>query len=121
MAGWLLAILRPSDEGTAPSNAEALALLADFCAGLLHPELPTPPRVEAMRSVSTLIPHYQETVLYALSSADARRVLERAAASSAGGSGGGSVGGTAQRNGAVASTLPALEGNLAEDEVLFKK
>ncbi|GFR52418.1 hypothetical protein Agub_g14990 [Astrephomene gubernaculifera] len=95
VTSWLLAILRPSDEGTAPTNSEALALLADFCSGLLHPGLPTAPRVERMRSVTTLIPHYQETVLYALSSSDARRVLE-------------------------ASGATALEGNLADDEVLFK-
>ncbi|KAG2496933.1 hypothetical protein HYH03_004939 [Edaphochlamys debaryana] len=95
VSSWLLAILRPTDEGTAPSNAEAVALLADFCSGLVNPDMPEAPRVDAMRSVSTLIPHYQETVLYALSSADARRVLERAGAS-------------------------ALEGSLAEDEVLFK-
>ncbi len=59
VASWLLAILRPTDEGTAPSNQEAVALLADFCAGLRNPDLPTPPRVEAMRAVTTLIPHYQ--------------------------------------------------------------
>jgi hypothetical protein len=59
VATWLLAILRPTDEGAAPSSPEALALLTNFAQGLLHPDLPAPPPVAAMRSVTTLIPHYQ--------------------------------------------------------------
>jgi hypothetical protein len=47
----------------------------------------------------------QETVLYALSAGDARRVLEQAAA--AAGDGGGKV--------------QPLEGGLADDEVLFRR
>ncbi|KAG2482847.1 hypothetical protein HYH03_018238 [Edaphochlamys debaryana] len=87
---WLLGILASTDQGTAPASSEALGLLVDFCSTLSNPNTPPPPAVAAMRSVTTLIPHYHETVLYALSSNDARTVL------------GGKV-----------------EGAMSEDEVLF--
>ncbi|KAG2500461.1 hypothetical protein HYH03_002028 [Edaphochlamys debaryana] len=87
---WLLGILAPTDQGTVPASSEALGLLVDFCSTLSNPNTPPPPAVAAMRSVTTLIPHYHETVLYALSSNDARTVL------------GGRV-----------------EGAMSEDEVLF--
>ncbi|KAG2500438.1 hypothetical protein HYH03_002006 [Edaphochlamys debaryana] len=87
---WLLGILASTDQGTAPASSEALGLLVDFCSTLSNPNTPPPPAVAAMRSVTTLIPHYHETVIYALSSKDAKTVL------------GGKV-----------------EGAMSEDEVLF--
>ncbi|KAG2500434.1 hypothetical protein HYH03_002002 [Edaphochlamys debaryana] len=87
---WLKGILAPTDEGAVPASAEALGMLAEFCSTLNNPNMPAPPTVAAMRSVTTLIPHYHETVIYALSSNDAKTVL------------GGKV-----------------EGTMSEDEVLF--
>ncbi|KAG2489222.1 hypothetical protein HYH03_012244 [Edaphochlamys debaryana] len=77
VAKWLTAILAPTDEGTTPSSTEALSLLTDFASGLSNPDMPNAPTVAAMLSVTTLIPHFKEAVVFALSSRDACNVINR--------------------------------------------
>jgi len=63
-------MLEVAPGGTAPTGDEAQRVLAFFLSSLKNPTLKRPPTVDVMMSFNTLTPHYEEDVIFALSTAD---------------------------------------------------
>lgn len=53
-----------------PRSEEACRAIRFFMSSLFNPHLATPRPVELMRSLTTLVPHYEEDVLYPLDNAE---------------------------------------------------
>lgn len=66
----VLLMLEVAPGGTAPTGDEAQRVLAFFLSSLKNPTLKRPPTVDTMMSFNTLTPHYEEDVIFALSTAD---------------------------------------------------
>lgn len=73
----LKAAVSLTDEKSQPINEEARRVLKFFMASLLNSNMPRPTDFDSMRSLTTLVPHYAEDVIYAL---DAEEVKSRTGA-----------------------------------------
>ncbi|KDD71425.1 hypothetical protein H632_c5059p0, partial [Helicosporidium sp. ATCC 50920] len=68
-----LRMLETTAKGAQPRGEEAQRVLSFFMGSLKNPTLRRPPMVEDMLSWSTLTPHYEEDVLYALNAQSVAR------------------------------------------------
>jgi len=67
VVGWLLDMLEQTRGEAVPKSAEAVRALTFFATSLSNPKMPSAQPVGLTRSMTTLTPHYGETVIYALS------------------------------------------------------
>ena len=66
----LKAAVSLTDEQAQPVGDEARRVLKFFLASLLNANMPRPCGLDAMRSLTTLVPHYAEDVIYPLDAAE---------------------------------------------------
>ena len=62
----LKAAVSLTDQQSQPVNDEAKRVLKFFMSTLLNSNMPRPADFDSMRSLTTLVPHYAEDVIYAL-------------------------------------------------------
>eukprot|EP00775_Hariotina_reticulata_P008714 gene8714-8895_t len=76
VAGWLCDALTLLQDDTRPSDDEAVRFILSFAASLNDPGLKVAPALQVMPSMTTLTPHYDEDVVYALNAEDALADLQ---------------------------------------------